>query len=618
MSTVIRRSTMEIRHAHLFCGLGGGAKGFNAARVSEGSIDLKYRCLGGIDVDPAGLRDFHRAAGVPGTLMDLFDRGQYEAWHGRPPPPDWKEAMPEDVRRAFGGERPHIVFLSPPCKGFSGLLAESKSKEGKYQALNRLTLRGVYLTLEAYRDDPPELILLENVPRIAFRGRWLLDQMTGMLQAFGYAVAETQHDCGELGGLGQTRKRFLLVARHMPKVRPFLYEPPKRPLQSVGSVLEKMPLPDDPAGGPMHRLPRLQWQTWVRLAFVEAGKDWRSLQRLIVEDGVLRDFRLVRDQQGSSSAVEVPPWTSSRTGPMGVTGWDARAATVAGESLPTNGPFAVSDPRYHEAGGDYGQFGVKRWGEPRGTITGAVSPIQGAFSVADPRHSGPDKFNDQYRVLPWAGPSGTVTSNGGKGQCISDPRPDNKRQFDNIYRVVRWDRTAGTVIGATGTADGALSVADPRASDGRRSRSTYLTAGMSGVVAWEQTSYAVSAYGQHDNGYWSVADPRPLPALTDRIVARIIAEDGTFHRPFTTLELAGLQSLLDPEEYLALDGMSDQAWRERIGNAVPPDAARAVAETMGRTLLAAWRGEGFKLAAQPIWVAPMAIAVSVKMEGEAG
>jgi hypothetical protein len=64
------------------------------------------------------------------------------------------------------------------------------------------------------------------------------------------------------------------------KVPPFLYEPPKRPLRGVGEVLDRMPLPGDtPRGGPMHRVPALQWKTWVRLAFVEAGKDWRSAEQ---------------------------------------------------------------------------------------------------------------------------------------------------------------------------------------------------------------------------------------------------------------------------------------------------------------------------------------------------
>jgi len=104
---------------------------------------------------------------------------------------------------------------------------------------------------------------------------------------------------------------------------------------------------------------------------------------------------------------------------------------------------------------------------------------------------------------------------------------------------------------------------------------------------------------------------RVLPSPGDKLVAVIRSLDGTWHRPFTTLELAALQSLIDPEEAIELDGISDSAWRERIGNAVPPDAATAIAGVIGETLLLAWRGETFVLGSTPIWVRPVAVAISV-------
>ena len=122
---------------------------------------------------------------------------------------------------------------------------------------------------------------------------------------------------------------------------------------------------------------------------------------------------------------------------------------------------------------------------------------------------------------------------------------------------------------------------------------------------------AVSAAAGHDNGRWSIADPR-MPEPNEKLQCVIRSLDGTWHRPFTTLELAALQSLVEPEEYLELDGLSDTAWRERIGNAVPPAAARAIAEVMGTTLLLAWSGETFVLSATPIWVRPVAVALSVQ------
>ena len=44
-----------------------------------------------------------------------------------------------------------------------------------------LTVRGIWLALEAWADDPPEFFILENVPRIATRGAHLLDQIETLL-----------------------------------------------------------------------------------------------------------------------------------------------------------------------------------------------------------------------------------------------------------------------------------------------------------------------------------------------------------------------------------------------------------------------------------------------------
>ena len=61
----------EIHHFHLFCGLGGGARGFNRGSTRVGNMGADFRCICGIDVDPASIRDFGRLAGVAGTLLDL-------------------------------------------------------------------------------------------------------------------------------------------------------------------------------------------------------------------------------------------------------------------------------------------------------------------------------------------------------------------------------------------------------------------------------------------------------------------------------------------------------------------------------------------------------------------
>ncbi|WP_241065486.1 DNA cytosine methyltransferase [Achromobacter insuavis] len=637
----------RINHFGVFSGSGIGAAGMQDAKPSIPGLEGEMVCLGGIDVDPAGAADFEKFTGVRCTVRDMFSRNQYIAFHGHEPPAGWVEAMPADIRTAAGGQRPHILFLSAPCKGFSGLLSHARSLTAKYQALNELTLRGIWLCLEAWKDDPVEVILFENVPRIATRGRHFLDQIVQLLRHYGYVVRETAHDCGELGGLAQSRKRFLLIARHSEKVPAFIYEPPKRPLRAVGEILGRMHLPGDLRAGPMHRIPNLSWKTWVRLAFVEAGSDWRSLNRLAVQDGYLRDFLLVPQMF---------------CGGLGVRHWDDTTGAVAGESLPLNGAFSVADPRFDPSAAwkDGQAYGVRRWDASTGAIAGQQGPVQGAYSVADPRHNGSAKHSNEFRIIRYDDAARAVTGAHGTGQCVADPRTGwPESAHSSKLAVTAYEDHAKTVTGArfgssglcvadprggpdasklhgkfhtadwaehshaviAGYANGAFAVADPRPGLARERGDHYLTAGHYGVAAWDQHVGAVSASACHDNGSWSVADPRQLPAANDKLVCRITAEDGTWHRPFTTLELAALQSIYDPDDYaeaeergevFQMDGISDSAHRERIGNAVPRKAARVMAEEIGRAILLSRAGESFQLSATPIWVRPIATALAVR------
>ena len=156
------------RHGHMACGIGGGAKGFNRANPRIGNVRARFECVGGIDVDAAAIREFERQTGVKGTVLDLFSREQYIEFHGRTPPADWREATPADIRHAYG-DLLDLLFASFPCKGFSGLLSQKQSETAKYQALNGLTLRGIWLLLEAYKDDPTRIFRHRRPPH--HRGR---------------------------------------------------------------------------------------------------------------------------------------------------------------------------------------------------------------------------------------------------------------------------------------------------------------------------------------------------------------------------------------------------------------------------------------------------------------
>lgn len=595
-----------------FNGICIGVLGILDAQPELSDLKGRWRCLGGVDVDAGANRNGQNLVGVPFTTLDLMSRDQYIAFHGKEPPQDWREATTADILKAANYETPDFCFTSPPCKGYSGLLAQSVSITPKYQALNELALRGIWLCLEAFKHDLPAFIGLENVPRMATRGRRWLDQIKGLLWGYGYAVSEQNYDCGEIGELAQSRNRFLLMARNTKKVPDFLYQPRRRPLKAIGDVLGYLPVPGT-VDMPLHRLPNLQWKTWVRLAFVEAGSDWRSLNRLKVEDGQLTEYGLM-------------PLHSSAAG------------------------LGVDDVRFNSNGNEYSQYGVLNWGGPSGAIINVKSPGQGAFSVSDPR-VGQNRplFNHAYKVARFDSYAPAVAGPGGAGGLsLADPRFTwAESAHENKFRVGKWDQHAGAIICTDkGPGSGAASVADPRpAWEGRHGNnltvqewekssrtiiaggkgvqggwqlvadprpglhrgqgSNYLTAGHYGVVPWSSSSLAITGSGQHDNGHNSVADPR-LPAPNDKLNCLIVAEDNTWHRPFTTLETAALQSIFDPEQFASfkLIGNSDGQFREWIGNAIPRKAARAIGEQIGEALLMAKTGQTVILAETDVWVKP--------------
>lgn len=650
MTALLTERELVFTVGHLCCGSGFGPLGFSLARAVHGRLQARFRTLFGLDVDPVACADFERIVGAPCFQVDLFDREQFIAFHGHEPPPGWAEFTAADLRALSGGVVPDVAFWSPPCKGLSSLLNKRAASSAKYLALNELVRRALDLALEAWADNLPALFLLENVPRIQTRGRELLDSIKLRLELAGYAVAETVHDCGELGGLAQHRQRFLLVARHRQKLRPFLYEPDRRPVRGVGEVIGSLPLPDDPRGGPMHKLPRLQWRTWVRLALIEAGSDWRSLNKLEVVDGHVRGLRLM-------------PEVDWHSGVLGVRRWSDPSVTITGESLPGNGAFSVADPRAPRKLGDYQPYGVRRWDDASGTVTGQAAPGAGVFSVSDPRLPRQDEerarqpFSDIYRVSDWEQPSPTVTSGrgvpsiadprpskgwGGKGKYIpaawdepvgaviagsttgqgafvvADPRVgghDEKRTpYNDVWRVVRWDEGAHAVTTGGTPSAGGQSVADPRVAC-KAEGGDYDSARHYGVLRWDETSPAITGSASHDNGAHSVADPRNPK---QKCCPWIWSADGTRHRPFTTLELAALQGYpLDRILDLELGG-KDSTRREHIGNGVPVPTAQAIGSTMLHTLLLQAAGQSFVLSAAPIWVNPqvaLALSADLPVEG---
>lgn len=719
MATVKNHTPLEFTAFHLFAGIGGGSLGAGMARANWSGVPGMIRNIGAIDVDPLACEDYRNITGSDITCMDLFDREQYVTFHGKEPAAGWREATAADVRAATGGRCPDVVFTSPPCKGFSGLLPNKSAESDKYQALNRLTVRSIKLTLEAFADAPPRILLLENVPRIKSRGKHLLDEIKSLLKQHGYACHDADHDCGEIGGLGQRRKRYLLIARHKTRCKPFVYQPPKRELKTIGDIIGPLPFPDDPSMGAMHRLPRLKWLTWLRLALIPAGGDWRDLQKIAPEK-----YRLKMDDSSYNGSP----------GLYGVNDWERPAPAVTGSASvsSSNTPAAIADPRVAEKGNRHqSHYRVTGFDEVAGTVTGSTHVANGAPCVADVRLSeSKGVYPNRFRVVRWDGQAPVVTGDTDV-QCgapsINDPRlKDNENRHSNMFRVssvdepapcvagtrfgsgalaiadirlnheprpgnygvLSMDETCGAIVGGqgVGVSNGPQAVADTRLSS--ESRTGYMRVldmnepspavigsarttasngpsvvadhrlgcapreGTYGVMQWDESSQTVIGGMNVHSCQAAIQDPRlgcsprgntkgpmgvqpwdetaatvfgsldlhagaaaiqdiRIPGNNERLDPPpvIISLDGTWHRPLTTLELLALQSF--PLKFangkpVVLSGKSDSAWRERIGNAVPPEASRRMFEQIAVALIQNALGETFALSENntDIWVTP--------------
>lgn len=624
----------EYKVAFLFGGIGGGALGFKGARAEYMGAEARFRSLCSIDSDPVVCRNYEQITGGKAVQMDLFDRQQYIDFHGvDEPPKDWREAEPWDLWKAFGEQVPDVIFTSPPCKGFSGLLPEKSASSKKYQALNLLTIRGIDLSLSACRDyggELPRLFLLENVPRIMTRGKKILEKIKETLQKYGYAVNDETHDCGEIGGLGQRRKRYLLIARNEKRMPAFVYKPEIKPLKTIGDVIGPLPLPGDEInGGPSNRIPMLQRKTWERLAFIPAGGDWKALESVEFEQYRLEHIprsgawavddwnqpgRTVTGGAGVGRSNGLAAVNDPRTGFKDATHaaiykvsrYEEASPTVTGAARPNNGALSVGDPRLKERANRHpGVYRIVKADEPAPCVTGTRFG-SGALALADPRVNDRDgsRRSNGYTVRPWEEQAHTVTGEdtlGSGAQSVADPRLSPREgRYPGTYRVEDWKEASNTVLGQTDIQCGAASIGDPRLGCSPRS-------GSYGVQSWDETAATVTGAGDVHSGNAAIADPR-IPEYNERCVMVIIAEDGTWHRPFTTYELAvGLQGFpryLPDGRPFQIEGCSDAKAREYIGNAVPPDAAKGMANVILMAMVLSDQGVTFEFSWDPIWVQP--------------
>jgi site-specific DNA-cytosine methylase len=558
---------------------------------------------------------------------------------------DIEKMEPADMRRIVGDRRPDVYVATPPCKGWSRLLGKGRRMSDKYVRMCSLAVRSVWLALHAW-DEPPPLIVIENVRGMSTEGREMMDIIKRELRAFGYLFDIRTHNVGKLGHLAQSRERCLFVARDPKRCPAFLMVPDSHPLRPCGDELGKLPPPTlDKASKSMHKLPQLSAMNWLRIAAIPPGKDWKALPPRIQLGG---DPKNRHDSKFGVEDWNAPAHTVTGVGSRVPSGRSAVAHPV-----PVHGvDLQIADRDGRQSGG----FGVNAWGAPAHTVVGhtdvsntwasTATPItftrswsagrRGDRGGVDPRLDCSPR-NGAYGVQDPERPSATIVGHhkhdnspgswADNGPGFADPRLGYRDEGDEAagkhsgrgcYGVLDTAAPAPTIRGHMEIRQAPGAVAEPMSIDPRKEWDTsdpnsWAAKGRPhayGVQDWERPASTIRGSQKIVNSRASVAHPgypEPThwlvrdeagglvllgPEITDwdaicYLVIMTEDEPGvwSWHRPMTDLELAVLQSL--PAEHngamLALRGPSGKR-REHIGNMLPKAVAKAIARACRATL----------------------------------
>lgn len=526
---------VKIRVGFLAGGIGGSAKGFASAKgefkLGDMPVTWEYEIAGSLDIDEAANREFDRLMGIPGLArtVDLFDRPSYIAFHSKtkvihddkaliarlsealmscvhpdglitlndgsrywrfdgvwaqvfewcPPPPEWREVTPHDLVTWFGAEL-DVVFASTPCQGNSRLKSEAEANELPSRALNKLTSRVFYLVSLAPFSKPVKIMFNENVPGIKHRSAEILADMDKAAKGLHYATQHGDHDTGKACGGPQSRPRHFWTQRHIRECPPFLYQPIEQPLASIMSYLKDKPMPGDPRGGAMHDLPKLGFETWLRLALIKPGGDWKDIPgpgqwQLRTFDG-----RIVPPEAFCMSAVDAHGNPKLDKNGKQKIRWfwpdpEVWGKVFVAELLPGAKHYCDVRLRHSPMGNGRGAYWVQDGGQPSGAITADPSTRKsgGASTVAD-------------------------------GRLQADIScPEKADRHASHLRVIGADSPAGAITGATHLANGAPSTSDLRLSFRENRHSTKYEVADSG-----RPSDVITTSDRLGSGAPSVADIR--------------------------------------------------------------------------------------------------------------
>jgi DNA (cytosine-5)-methyltransferase 1 len=161
----------------LFCGAGGLTLGLKRAG---------FKVVAGVEINPEIAKTYK--ANHPTTKLLIRDV---------------REITGKEILELTGLKEIDLVAGCPPCQGFTTLTTKYHRKDPR----NDLVLEMARLVEET----TPKMVMLENVPGLANRGKPLLDEFVGRLESLGYLVNKGVLQMADYG-VPQSRRRLVLLA----------------------------------------------------------------------------------------------------------------------------------------------------------------------------------------------------------------------------------------------------------------------------------------------------------------------------------------------------------------------------------------------------------------------
>jgi DNA (cytosine-5)-methyltransferase 1 len=229
----------DLAAVDVFCG---------AAGLSYGLKRSGIRIAAGIDLDPACRFPFESNIGATFVEADICD------------------ISPSTVRTLFGRATVRVLAGCAPCQPFSGYTTRRRAIDRRWELLMEF--------LRIVEEVRPEIVTLENVPRLAHLKLWA--DFVSRLETARYHVAWGVLDAA-LFGVAQSRRRLVLIASRLGPIElPAIEASKPRSVRAVIGDLPSIKAGKRNTKDPLHSSRALTDRNLARIRIAKPAGTWRQ------------------------------------------------------------------------------------------------------------------------------------------------------------------------------------------------------------------------------------------------------------------------------------------------------------------------------------------------------